>query len=66
MTLDIGDPSDGGVQCLSSRENLAFRYFLACMYVEAKITGTNQLSKCLRFFLNYLKVDITSSAQMQI
>lgn len=64
MTLGVGEPSDGGVQFPSSWENLAFRYFLPYMYVEEKITGTNQLSKRLRFFLNYLQVDITSSAQM--
>ena len=64
MTLHIGEPSDCGVWFPSSGENLAFRYFLPYMYVEEEKPGTKQLSKCLRFFLNYLKADIASSAWM--
>lgn len=65
--LHIGEPSDCAVWFPSSGENLAFIYFLSSMYVGDKkknSQGTKQLSTCLRFFLNYLKVDITSSAQM--
>lgn len=67
MTLHIGEPSDCGVWFPSSGENSVFRYFLPYMYVEGKKKkkpGTKQLSKCLRFFLGYLNVDITSSVQM--
>lgn len=65
MTLHTGELSDCGVWSPSSGENLVFRYFFPYMYVKKKKkTGIKQLSKRLRFFLSYLKVDMTSSAQM--
>lgn len=50
----------------SQEKNWPSYIFLSSIYVEDKKNsqGTKQLSTCLRFFLNYLKVDITSSAQM--